>query len=54
MGIVQVFSCDWNDCRGPSKNKVFSWDVCSDENKKPGTILSLNVVCTGSPVVIML
>ena len=31
-----------------------SWGTCSDENINSGAILSFDVVCMGSPVIIML
>ena len=30
-----------------------SWGTCSDENINSGTILSFDVICMGSPVIIM-
>ena len=36
------------------KSVIDSWDKCSDETINSGTIPSLDVVCTGSPVIIML
>ena len=36
------------------KSVIDSWGVSSDENVNSGVILSFDVVCVGSPVIIML
>ena len=34
---------------------IDSWGICSDKyNKQPGAVLSLNAVCAGSQVIIIL
>ena len=36
------------------RRNINSWGMCSDENINFGAILSFDVVCMGSPVIIML
>ena len=55
--LIVFFACNVvfeHSKRSIIASVIVSWGTHSDENNQPGTIVSSNVVCMGSPVIIML